>query len=130
MPDPKRRSLSLLPEAPSLGAVNLPQGDGTGVDASVEDFVRGLMGDQKPGELDSALGAMAGILPIGRILGALGLMKHTPKAAQAAAPARRALGMADDVGDAIYDEAGRLIAPPQTHIKPRPAGPWDQNRPR
>lgn len=27
----------------------------------------------------------------------------------------------------IRDEAGRYLAPPQTTIAPRPAGPWDHN---
>jgi hypothetical protein len=29
--------------------------------------------------------------------------------------------------DAIYDEKGRYIAPPQTLYKPRPVGPWTGN---
>jgi len=27
----------------------------------------------------------------------------------------------------IYDESGRLIAPPQTVLPPRPMGPWTTN---
>lgn len=33
----------------------------------------------------------------------------------------------EEILSGVYDQSGRLIAPPQSEVKPRPPGPWDKN---
>jgi hypothetical protein len=60
---------SVISKPPTAGPVNLPQeGPGNMFDS----FLAGLLGDQLPGDASSALGAMAPMLPIAKLMKMLG----------------------------------------------------------
>lgn len=58
----------ILRKPPQVGPVQLPDG---GPPNGLERFLSGLLGDQAPGDAASALGAMAGLIPLDRLIARL-----------------------------------------------------------
>lgn len=67
---PQKRSI--LPQEPpvNIHQPNLPQGDPNALEGLLLRFGGGMVGDQKPGDAASGLGALAAMLPIGKLLAA------------------------------------------------------------
>lgn len=65
---PQRRSL--LDKPIDIHQPNLPEGDPSDFAAQINRFGGGLMGNQLPGDLPSAIGSLAAMLPIGKLMAA------------------------------------------------------------
>ena len=128
----ERRKIDLFPKPPMVGSPELPE-DPQSWEASVMDFLSGALGDQKPGELDSALGAILGLIPIGKGMKLTGgkkpsgdslLRKHElPRGPFGADPdVPRAIPMAGDVPPEFH--AIEMPEPPVARPTPkRPKSP-------
>lgn len=91
MPGPQRRSILNNP-GPLKNPDELPQGDPESIEAKVLRFGQGLLGDQTPGDLPSALGSVAGLLPLDRFLSFLSKLPKANgvnKAAKLAGPTNK-----------------------------------------
>lgn len=53
------------------GPINLPQGDPNALEAQILRFAGGMLGNQQPGDLPSALGATTSLLPLGKLVSVL-----------------------------------------------------------